>query len=138
MKAITFLTPAAALLLVSCTTFPAPGANPAREAELAKAVEGRVAGQAVNCINLREISTSRIVDGTAIIYAMSNGTLYVNRPTSGASTLRRDDVLVSDTHSGQLCNIDIVRLQDSSTQTEAGFVGLAKFVPYPRADRSRS
>jgi hypothetical protein len=111
---------------------------PAPEAELAKAIDGRVAGEPVSCINLREIGSTRIIEGTAILYTMRNGTVYVNRPTSGASALRRTDILVSDTHSGQLCSIDIVRLQDSTMQTLTGSVGLAKFIPYPRTKRSAS
>jgi hypothetical protein len=133
MRAIASLGAGLGLLLASCAASPTASGN--RDAELAKAVAGRVAGEPVNCITLRDIKTSRIIDGLAIIYTMTNGTIYVNRPTSGASSLNTSDILVSDTHSGQLCSIDIVRLRDSALQTDSGSVGLGKFVPYPRADR---
>lgn len=106
--------------------------NPAAEATLAKALEGRVAGKPVDCLYLHDIRSSRIIDGTAILYETSNRKLYVNRPDSGESFLRRDDILVTDTHSPQLCSIDIVRLYDSTARMERGSVGLGKFVPYAK------
>ena len=135
MRAIASLATGAALLLASCATTPAPRAN--SEDELAKAIAGRVAGEPVDCIYLQKIDSSRIIDRLAIVYKMRDGTIYVNRP-AGASSLQRDDIMVTDTHSGQLCSIDIVRMQDSTTRFETGSLGLGKFVPYPRADRRPS
>ncbi|HEV2747493.1 MAG TPA: hypothetical protein VGW34_09380 [Allosphingosinicella sp.] len=106
------------------------------EAELADAVEGRVAGEPVDCINLRNIRSSRIIDRTAILYE-AGGTLYVNRPRSGASSLDRWDVLVTDTHSSQLCRIDVVRLYDSAARMQTGFVFLGEFVPYRKVPTGR-
>lgn len=106
------------------------------EAQIAKITKGRAAGEPVDCIQLNQISSSQIVNRTAIVYTMNNGTIYVNRPTSGATFLSRSDVLVTDTHSPQLCSIDIVRLLDSSAHTPSGSVGLGKFVPYARLPRS--
>jgi len=105
------------------------------EAQLARATAGRVAGQPVDCINQHEIRSTRIIDKTAIVYEMNGGTVYVNRPTSGASSLRSDLVLVTDTHSTQLCSVDIVRLYDSGSRMQNGTVGLGQFVPYPRPPR---
>lgn len=115
-------------------TAPTP-AQARAEARLAKIVEGRTAGAPVDCIVLQQINSTEIVDGTAIVYRMNNGTIYVNRPPSGANFLRRDLVLVTDTHSPNLCGVDIVRLLDSTSRMGAGSVGLGKFVPYPRPAR---
>jgi hypothetical protein len=101
------------------------------EAKLAKALEGRVAGTPVDCIQLRDIRSSRIIDGTAILYD-TGSTLYLNRPASGASWLDDNDVLVTDTHSSQLCSIDVVRLFDSASRTPDGSVGLGNFIPYTK------
>lgn len=106
------------------------------EAELAKAIEGRTAGAPVNCITLRNIRSSRIIDKTAIVYEMNNGVIYVNRPKSGASSLDWTDVMVTDTHSPQLCSIDIVKLYDTGIRMQTGFIGLGDFVPYPRPPKS--
>lgn len=105
--------------------------NEKGEQKLTKALEGRVAGEPVNCINLRNIRSSRIIDGTAIIYEVGN-TLYVNRPPSGASFLRTNDALVTQTSLSQLCSVDIVRLFDTAARFPRGSVGLGQFVPYKK------
>ena len=63
----------------------------------------------------------------------SGGTIYVNKPEGGASSLDKFDVLVTDTHSPQLCDIDVVRLYDTAARMQTGFVNLGEFVPYRRA-----
>lgn len=101
------------------------------EARMAKALEGRVAGKPVDCITLRQIQSSEIFDKTAILYK-SGSTWYLNRPESGREFLNRDDVLLTDTHSSNLCSVDIVRLLDSGTHFPSGSLGLGKFVPYTK------
>jgi hypothetical protein len=103
---------------------------------LAKALDGRVAGEPVDCIRMRNIRGSRIIPNTGILYEGIDGTLYLNRPDSGAESLRRSDVLVSDVHSGSLCDIDVVRLFDPALRTRTGVVFLGKFEPYRRAGRA--
>ena len=101
------------------------------DAKLAKALEGRVAGEPVRCIDMRSIRSSTIIDKTAIIYEVGNK-LYLNRPAGGASSLDSDDVLVTKTSSSQLCDIDIVRLIDRTNHFPTGFVSLGEFVPYSK------
>lgn len=127
-KAVLLLAGAFSLLAA-----PAMGATPEGEAKLAKALEGRVAGEPVNCVNLRGIRSSKIIDGTAIIYD-AGGTLYVNRPESGAAFLDNWDVLVTKTHSSRLCDIDVVYLYDSGTRMQSGSVMLGEFIPYRLPD----
>lgn len=103
------------------------------EARLAKALEGRVAGKPVDCIQLRDISSSEIIDRTAIIYRVGSK-LYLNKPQTGAEFLDNWDILVTDTRSPQLCSIDTVRLVDQSSRMSSGFVGLGKFVPYTKPE----
>ena len=103
------------------------------EAKLAKALEGRVAGEPVDCINLRRVRSSRIIDRTAILYD-AGGTLYLNRPRAGAESLDHWSTLVTKLNSSQLCSIDVVRLYDSTAHFQTGLVFLDKFVPYEKAD----
>lgn len=112
-------------------------AAPDREAEVAKIVAGRTAGTPVDCVNLRDIRSTEIVTGTAIIYRMHGGTVYVNRP-DGAGLLDRDDILVTRTITNRLCSIDIVQLADRSTRFSNGSVALGEFVPYKKPPRSRN
>ncbi|MEQ8311911.1 MAG: hypothetical protein RIA72_14535 [Sphingopyxis sp.] len=102
------------------------------EAQLAKMLEGRVAGEPQKCIALSSVSSSQIIDETAIVYRIGN-TLWVNRPEGGARSLDDDDILVTRTTGSQLCNIDTVELRDRSSRMYAGFVSLGDFVPYRRA-----
>lgn len=101
------------------------------EAELARALEGRVAGEPVNCINLHRIRSSRIINRTAIVYD-AGGTLYVNRPRSGASSLTDWDVLVTRPFGSRLCSIDTVELISPGTGMLGGIVFLGDFVPYKK------
>lgn len=102
------------------------------EERLAKALEGRTAGDPVDCIYQHQIRSSRIFERTAILYELNNGTYYLNRPDAGAQSLGWNDVLVTDTHSPRLCSIDVVKLYDHSPWMQSGFVNLGKFVPYKK------
>ena len=116
------------LLAASASAMASP-AREANEAKLARALEGRVAGEPVRCINLRNVRSSRIIDRTAILYD-AGGTIYVNRPRGGGESLDRWDTLVTRLHSSQLCSIDIVNLFESGSNIQTGFVSLGEFVPY--------
>ena len=102
------------------------------EQQLAKIVDGRVAGKPVHCIFMPSVNNTRIIDKTAIVYD-AGGTIYVNRPDSGAASLDRNDVLVTRLTGSQLCNVDAVHLHDRTSHFWSGFVGLGDFVPYTRA-----
>ena len=106
------------------------------EAELAKALQGRIAGEPVRCVNLRDVRSSRIIDGTAILYD-TGSTIYVNRPRSGRESLDQWDVLVTKTYSSELCTPDVVQLWDSGSRMQSGFVFLGEFVPYKRAPKPK-
>ncbi len=101
------------------------------EARLTKLLDGREAGKPVDCINTNSISSTEVIDGTAIVYKVGSR-LYVNRPASGAYSLRRDDVLLTHNFEPRLCSVDIVRLLDQGSHFQKGFVGLGKFVPYSK------
>jgi hypothetical protein len=102
-----------------------------REAELARALEGRVAGAPVSCISLRQIRSSRIIPDTAILYEAGN-VIYVNRPENGADQLNQWDTMVTRTHTPQLCSVDTITMVDRASQNFTGVVFLGDFVPYRR------
>jgi hypothetical protein len=131
MRALALLS---ALLIAMPAVADAAPKTPA--AELAKALEGRTAGAPADCLYLRDIRSSRIIDGIGILYETSGGTYYLNKPDTGASSLRWNTILVTDTHTPQLCSIDTVRLYDSAARMQVGFVGLGKFVPYARPPKA--
>jgi hypothetical protein len=106
-----------------------------REAELARALQGRVAGEPVRCIDLHRVRSSRIIPDTAIIYD-AGSVVYVNRPANGAEQLNQWDTMVTRTHTSQLCNVDTVTMVDQASRSFTGVVFLGEFVPYRRAPRS--
>ena len=110
----------------------ATNGNVRGDAKLAKALDGRVAGKPVSCINLRDIRSSEIIDGTAILYRTGGGQIYVNTPRIGQTSLDDDDILVTKTWGSQLCSLDTVRLLNRGARFETGFVGLGEFVPYSK------
>ena len=103
----------------------------APEEQLAKLLEGRVAGEPQNCIPLSMARSSQVIDKTAIVYRVGS-TLWDNPPEGGASSLDDDDILVTKLSGSQLCSIDAVQLHDRSSHMYSGFVSLGKFVPYRR------
>lgn len=119
------------LALAGCATRPAPADR------LAQLLDGRSAGEPVKCLQLRDIRSSQVIDGIAIVYTTQNGTLYVNQPKAGAAFLHSDTILVTDTHTSQLCDIDTVKLMNPGSRVITGSVGLDLFVPYPKAASSK-
>lgn len=119
--------------IVLAAAMPAQAAlpRPADEAVLARALEGRVAGEPVRCINLRSARSSRVINRTAILYDVGN-TIYVNRPEVGADSLNRWDTQVVRPFGTQLCSIDTVQMIDSTSGFFSGVVFLGDFVPYRR------
>lgn len=102
-----------------------------REAELARALQGRVAGEPVSCIDLHRVNSSQVITDTAILYRVGS-TIYVNRPENGADALDRTDTLVTRLNSTRLCSIDTVTVVDPVSRTFRGVVFLGDFVPYRR------
>jgi DNA-binding transcriptional regulator YdaS (Cro superfamily) len=102
-----------------------------REAELERALRGRVAGEPVECIDLHHIRSSRVITDTAIIYD-AGSIVYVNRPDNGADQLNQWDTMVTRLPSTRLCNIDTVTMVDQASHSMTGIVFLGDFVPYRR------
>lgn len=120
------------ILAAGSAAVAAPKVVETPEQTLARMLEGRTAGPPVDCINPRNTDTVEIIDKTAIIYRMTSGRIYVNRPAAGATALRRDQTLVTRTIGAQLCNRDSVNLIDPGSQFSAGFVSLGPFTPYSK------
>ena len=137
---MTLTTPKVALLALSAIMVVISGPALAREhltgqQELAKLLEGRVAGKPVDCISLINTYGTQIIDHTAIVYD-AGSVLYVNQPQYPES-LDSDQILVTKTWGDQLCRLDIVQLHDRGTHMNSGFVGLESFVPYTRAPKAK-
>lgn len=122
------------LIALSALIGGAAQAAPDHEAELERALAGRIAGEPVQCIDLHRVQSSRVITDTAIIYR-AGSTIYVNRPDNGADSLNRNDTMVTRLFgSNRLCNIDTVTMVDPVSGTFTGIVFLGDFVPYRRVE----
>ena len=68
-------------------------AYPRGEVSLSRELNGRVPGQPVPCITRRLVVETRVIDRTAILFRMPDGTMFVNRPARGAELLPREGVV---------------------------------------------
>jgi hypothetical protein len=107
------------------------------ETALSQLTAERDAGKPVDCLLLRRVQSSRIVDRTAIIFDAA-GTLYLNRPTAGAELLVNDKAIVTATVSGEICTGEAVQLFDPASGVQSGSVFLGKFIPYRKKSRAMS
>jgi len=106
------------------------------EQQLAKILDGRVAGKPVSCIPLNQSQNTQIIDKTAIVYRVG-GTYYVNRPNN-AENLDSDNILVTKLYSSQLCRLDTIQLRDRTmTRMWNGIVSMQAFVPYPKTKTAK-
>ncbi len=127
---------ASLLLGAMIVATPAAAAKLTPEAELTKALEGRVAGEAKRCIPLSRVQSSTIIEGVGILYR-DGSKLYLNRPVSGAKSLDDWDILVTKTFGSQLCSRDVVHLVDPGSRMPSGFVFLGDFVPYTKPAKAK-
>lgn len=102
------------------------------EQELAKLLEGRVAGEPRSCINTFTNHNSRVIEGTAVVYGRGR-TIWVNR-TAHPDDLDDWDAMLVRQFGSQLCRQDIVTTFDTSTGMYTGNVFLTDFVPYTRVN----
>lgn len=120
-----------AATLAGCTHVEGPQRFRDRaEAQLARMLEGRVAGQPRSCITVFDLGRLRILDRTAVVYDAGE-TIWVSRPSEPATLDTRDIVVIQRTGS-QLCKQDVIRTVDRTSHITTGVVFLDDFVPYRR------
>lgn len=103
------------------------------EKELAKLLEGRVAGKPTSCISAYPNENLRVIDGTALVYGRGK-TIYVNT-TRHPEDIDGDDVLVIRRTGSQLCRLDNVTTVDRFSGIFSGAIFLTDFVPYTKTDK---
>lgn len=106
------------------------------EKELAKLLEGRVAGEPVTCIRTFPSQNFRIIDETALVYGRGD-TIYVNR-TRHPDDIDDDEILVvRPTSASQLCRLDNVTMVDRFSHMFSGVIFLDQFVPYTKVKEAK-
>lgn len=123
--------------LLGIALLSAPALAERKEAPLSDKAQELLAnyepGGTVSCIPLRQVSSSRIVDETAIIYRINSRKLFVNRPAGGrCAGLRENRAIVTRSPSANLCSGDIAQVIDPPTRMEFGSCPLGTFTEYRR------
>ncbi|MEW4449254.1 hypothetical protein [Qipengyuania sp. JC766] len=106
--------------------------NAKGEAELAKILEDRVAGEPQRCLAETKRRNLEIVDGTAIVWR-DGDTIWVNR-TRSPQFLDDFDLPVFKIFGNDLCRLDQVEMRDRTGGVPGPVIGLADFVPYRTVD----
>lgn len=107
------------------------------EKELAKLLEGRVAGKPVSCIRTLRNDRMQTIDRTAYVYGRGN-TIYVQRTTDPASIDDLDTLVVTRFNASDLCRLDRTITIDPFTGIFTGAVFFEDFVPYTRVKAPKS
>ena len=132
MKRLALILAGAALALTGATAASAKQSLAEKnEARLARMLEGRVAGEPVNCINAMRSNDIRVIEHVGIVYDAGH-TIYVAR-ISDPDMLDRWEIPVIERFGSQLCSTDIIRTVDRAGGFFTGVVFLSDFVPYTRA-----
>lgn len=130
MKTILIAAATASALTFAAAPLAAETREERAEARLAELIEGRVAGEPVNCINASNGNRIRVIDNVGIVYERGD-TLWVARATS-PNQLDSSDVPVIERFGSQLCHTDVIRTIDRYSGFISGSVFLEEFVPYTR------
>ena len=131
MKTFASVLAGAALLLSGATAASAETVAEKGEAELARLLDGRTAGEPVSCITAHNSNRLRVIEHVGVVYDAGK-TIYVSRATDPKS-LGPWDVPVIERFGSQLCKTDIMRTVDRSGGFLSGIVFLTDFVPYTKA-----
>jgi hypothetical protein len=106
-------------------------ADARNQAKLDKRLAGYVADRPQNCIQPNR-STNTEIFGDTIVYRDVGNRLYVNKTNGGCFGLKRQDIIITRSFTGQLCQGDIVRTADRATGFPTGSCAFGEFVPYRR------
>lgn len=115
-------------ILTVATTAGAFGPAERRAKELAAY---QPAGEAVNCISINQIRSTKILANNVIDFKMAGGKVYRNTLPSSCPGLMFEDSFSYRTSLSRLCSVDIIRvLQTSGGRLDEGAgCGLGKFQP---------
>ena len=131
MKRLALILAGGALALAGATAAAArPTLAEKGEARLARMLEGRTAGEPVNCISAMRSERIQVIEYVGIVYDAGD-TIYVARPNR-PNQLDSWDVPIIERFGSQLCANDIMRTFDRGSGHFSGALFLNDFVPYTK------
>lgn len=92
---------------------------------------GRIAGPAVDCIDLDRVQGPDIVDNRTILYRESSRRIWRTGPIGACGRMRSGDGLVVELYGRRICRNDHFRVRTPGTLL-GGVCRFSSFVPYDR------
>lgn len=88
-------------------------------------------GEAVNCVTLSQVRSSKVIDDRTIDFKMAGGKVYRNTLPHSCPSLGFEERFSHRTSLNQLCSVDTIRVLQSygSGLHEGAGCGLGKFQP---------
>ena len=103
------------------------------EAELAKLLEGRVAGEPRDCIRTLGSRNINQIDGTALTYRDVD-TIWVNYTRNPESIDESEVMVIKRFSATSLCRTDQIELVSRTGGFLSGVIFLDEFIPYAKVD----
>ena len=91
--------------------------------------EATPSGDAVDCVQLSQIRTTRVHGDSVIDFHMAGGKVYRNTLPQGCPSLGFEERFLYKTSLSQLCSVDIITVLQSPGLTQGPSCGLGKFQP---------
>lgn len=101
------------------------------EKQLARMLEGRVAGEPVRCIRTFPNQRMETIDKTAYVFGTGT-TIFVQRTRNPEQIDRNDALITQRFNATQMCKLDVMTTVDPVTGIFTGVVFFEDFVPYTK------
>ena len=133
IRNIVFLMSAAAALGSCATPADEAARSPKAAKQLAEALEGRVAGEPVDCIRNYRTTNIEVIDDWTILFREGR-TVYVQNPAGGCPGIGNQSKTLITRAFGvsRTCRGDINRLVSVHSRMPAGSCIFTAFVPYTK------
>lgn len=110
-----------------------PSREERADAAFAELIEGRVAGEAQNCITTMDSHRLRIEENVGLVYERGD-TLWVARARNPQHLGAWDVPVIERFTASRLCTTDVTRTVDRSSGVLTGALFLDDFVPYTEVE----
>lgn len=129
---------AGALAVAGCATAPQRAErSPEAEAQLARLLEGKVAGQPQSCLSSFRTQDMTVIDERTILYRDGSNRVWRNDMLGPCTGLGRPGtaIVTRQVSGGTLCRGEIAQIIDTAAGFTTGSCAFGDFVPYTGAGR---
>ncbi|MBH1991831.1 MAG: hypothetical protein I8H86_02990 [Sphingomonadaceae bacterium] len=119
------------LLLAACAgSYTPEPLTPKQTAKLDKALEGKVAGEKISCINRSQQTNLTVISGNVLLYRVSKRLIYKNDLIGSCNGLNYGDTMIVRSFGSQMCRGDITTSANLMSGITTGSCALGDFTPY--------